>query len=98
MSKERKALIKYLSEPRSPTAEDDVTDRVADLVQNREWRYLNALSLIYLRFRSAGKDRQAEIVQANTVNELDRLDPKSKWAVENGDRPPKKKLLNWGEF
>lgn len=97
MSRERRRS-RYALVPPAVEGERDWTDEVADLVHDREADFLQRLELAHAKNKVLGLYAQARIIEHIHMDELDRLDPTNRWAVENGDEKPCKGQVNWGDL
>lgn len=73
----------------------DITDDIAKVVENRENAWLKTIESLHAACQADGLAAQARIYQTLHYDELDRLDPRSKWACENGDKRPDKPKVDW---
>lgn len=95
MSRERRrARFENYQIPEGPNI-PDVTDDIAEVVDSRENNWLKTVERLHAACQAMGQAAQARIYQVMHFDELDRLDPRSKWACENGDKKPEKPKVDW---
>ena len=95
MSKERRrARFDTYQAPQGPSI-PDITDDIAKVVGDRENKWLKTVEGLHATCQAEGLSVQARIYQELHYSELDRLDPRDKWACENGQKRPEKPRVDW---